>query len=408
MIHLFINALAASAGGGLTYVRNVLPQFAAREDVRVTVLLSRALRSQLANPGHISFIERELSGGVASRFWFEQRHLPQLIRQVRADVLLSTGNFALWNSPVPQILLSRNALYTSRDFLRDLRRRSDYSLWLDTELKAEFARWSIRRADATVAPSTAFANQLRDWTGVDVTAIHHGFDPESFFADQTPLPETARRELEATEGVLRLLFVSHYNYYRNFETLIRTLPLLRDRLAPKRVCLILTCKLRSEANPGSYRADSAAHLVRQLGLAENVIELGSIPYSLLHHLYRASDIYVTAAYAESFAHPLVEAMSSGLPIVAADTEVHREICGEAALFFPRMSPPALADQVCRLVQDDELATNSSAKGQLRSRDFSWKKHVQQLIDLAQSRFKGVIPEPSEEDFARIPRGPNLT
>jgi glycosyltransferase involved in cell wall biosynthesis len=397
MIHLFINALAASAGGGLTYVRNVLPQFGARDDVRVTVLVSPALRAQLANSGRVSIIEQESPGGVAARFWFEQRRLPQLIRQVQADVLLSTGNFALWNSPVPQILLSRNALYTSRDFLRDLRSRGDYKIWLDTELKAAFAQSSIRRADVTVAPSRAFANQLRDWTGVEVTAIYHGFDAESFMADQTPLPEAARRGLDASEGAVRLLFVSHYNYYRNFETLIRALALLRDRLAPRRVCLILTCKLCSDSNPGSYSADSAAHLVQQLRLAESVIELGSIPYGLLYQLYRASNVYVTAAYAESFAHPLVEAMSSGLPVVAANTEVHREICGESALFFPPMSPTGLADQVCRFVQDEELAKSSSAGGLLRSRDFTWKQHVQQLLDLAQSRFKPAMTSPADGD-----------
>ena len=44
MIHLFINALSASAGGGLTYVRNVLPRLALRDDVRTTVLLSEAAR----------------------------------------------------------------------------------------------------------------------------------------------------------------------------------------------------------------------------------------------------------------------------------------------------------------------------------------------------------------------------
>lgn len=398
MIHLFINALAASAGGGLTYVRNVLPQFAARDDVRATVLLSSALRTQLANSGQVSIIEQDPPGGVAARFWFEQRRLPHLIRQAGADVLLSTGNFALWNSPVPQILLSRNALYTSRDFLRDLRSRGDYKIWLDTELKAEFARWSIRRADVTVAPSTAFANQLRDWTGVEVAAIHHGFDAESFVADQTPLPETARRALDASDSALRLLFVSHYNYYRNFETLIRALALLRDRLAPRRVCLILTCKLRSDSNPGSYSADSAARLVQQLGLAESVIELGSIPYGRLHHLYHASHIYVTAAYAESFAHPLVEAMSCGLPIAAADTEVHREICGESALFFPAMSPTALADQVCRFVQDEEISKSSSVKGLRRSRDFTWKQHVQQLLDLAQSRFAETIAKQVQKEL----------
>jgi hypothetical protein len=83
-----------------------------------------------------------------------------LIRHSGADVLLSTGNFALYRSPVPQILLSRNALYTSSYFLHDLRDRGDYRLWLDTEVKATLAQWSVRAADCTVAPSEAFANEL--------------------------------------------------------------------------------------------------------------------------------------------------------------------------------------------------------------------------------------------------------
>jgi glycosyltransferase involved in cell wall biosynthesis len=384
MIHLFINALAASAGGGLTYVRNVVPHFAEHDDVQITVLLSRALCAQLASYRNLSIIEPEASGSVVSRVRFEQLHLPKLIRRARADVLICSGNFALARSPVPQILLSRNSLYTSSDFRQDLHSRGDYVLWLDNELKTQFARWSIRHADATVAPSRAFANELRDWTGVDVKAIHHGFDREAFVANQTPLPEPIRRALDGTAGALRLLFVSHYNYYRNFETLIRALPLLREKLAPRQVHLILTCKLRSDANPGSYVAESAADLVTRLNLARNVVELGSVAYDLLHHVYRACDIYVTPAYAESFAHPLVEAMSSGLPVVASDLPVHREICGEAARYFPRFSPSLLAERVIELCQSPELLKEFSARALLRARDFSWEKHVNELLALVHS------------------------
>jgi hypothetical protein len=64
MIHLFINARAASAGGGLTYVRNLVPQLAEHEDVRVTMLLSPSLRAQLASYRNGTFIERKPPGGV--------------------------------------------------------------------------------------------------------------------------------------------------------------------------------------------------------------------------------------------------------------------------------------------------------------------------------------------------------
>jgi glycosyltransferase involved in cell wall biosynthesis len=228
MIHLFMNALAASAGGGLTYVRNVIPQIAARSDARATVLLDRGLRCEFLTPSNVEFLEWEGPSRPALRFWMEQREVRELARRSGAGVLLSAGNFAVWNSPLPQLLLSRNSLYTSRDFEVDLRARGEYRIWLDTRMKAEFANWSIRAADRVVAPSQSFADELQRWTGQPVSAIHHGLDRDTFLRDYSPLPDVVRQKLESAHGALRLLFVSHYNYYRNFETLIRALPLIRQ------------------------------------------------------------------------------------------------------------------------------------------------------------------------------------
>lgn len=382
MIHLFINALAASAGGGLTYVHNVVPLFSGRADARATVLVNAALGKELGQPGNVDLQIVDAPDGAGRRYWFEQRRLPELIRQSRADVLLSAGNFALSKSPVPQILLSRNALYTSADFRNDLRQRHAYVLLLDNALKAEFAKRSILRADVTVAPSEAFAAELRQWTGAEVRTIHHGFDREAFLQDESPLPEPVQRQLDETRDAVRLLFVSHYNYYRNFETLLRALPLLRESFAPRPVRLLLTCKLQSGLNPGSYRAGPAAALVRRLKISDNIVELGFVPYRQLHQVYARSDVYVTPAYAESFAHPLVEAMSTGRPVVASDIPVHREICGKAATYFDRFSAEALAGAVVHVATSAAMADKLAAAGLRRSGDFSWKTHLEAILQLA--------------------------
>jgi glycosyltransferase involved in cell wall biosynthesis len=305
------------------------------------------------------------------------------MRQSGAQVLISTGNFALRHSPVPQILLSGNSLYLSGDFYRDVRKRRDYFLWFDTLIKGRFARRSVHWADVIVAPSKAFADELGKWAGKEVLAAHHGFDHDLFTSDSTPLPDSMLDRLQESADALKLLFVSHYNYYRNFETLIRALPILRDRLPGKKIKLLLTCHLSSSRNPGSYRAESAAALADTLGIRDNLVELGTVPYRSLHHLYRACDIYVSPAYAETFAHPLVEAMSSGLPVVASDLPVHREICGDAGVFFPRFSAAALAERVLQIQQSPELAENLSRNGLRRSRDFSWSEHVERLLALAE-------------------------
>jgi glycosyltransferase involved in cell wall biosynthesis len=397
MIRLFINGLAASAGGGLTYLRNVIPHLARRVDTETTVLLNPAIRREFGELPNVSFVEELESWSAPRRLIREQTKLPKLVRRSGAQVLMSAGNFALWNSPVPQILLSRNSLYTSGDFLRDVRARGDYAMWVDTLVKGWLARRSISCADITVAPSDAFAQELSQWSGRKVLSLHHGFDRDAFTSDDAPLQATAKAQLEEAKDALRLLFVSHYNYYRNFETLFRAMPILKSRLKGKQVKLFLTCRLKSEQNPGTYRAESAAALINDLRGGQDIVELGTIPYHSLHHLYRACHIYVTPAYAESFAHPLIEAMSSDLPVVASDLRVHREICGDAALYFPRFSPDALAERVMQIQESPELAENLSRNGVRRARDFSWSEHVQRLVVLAEELGRGgsatEVPEP---------------
>lgn len=381
MIRLFINGLAASAGGGLTYLRNVIPCLARRVDAETTVLLSPAICHEFGKLPNISFLQSSENSGVFRRFIREQTTLPKLIRQSGAQVLISAGNFALWNSPVPQILLSRNSLYTSSNFLRDVRARGDYAIWVDTRIKGWLARRSIGRADITVAPSEAFARELHQWSGEEVVSLHHGFDLDAFTNDAAPLPAAAQTQLEQAKDAIRLLFVSHYNYYRNFETLFRAMPILSRRLK-KQVKLFLTCRLNSGENPGTYRAESAASLASEVRESGRIVELGTISYRSLHHLYRACHIYVTPAYAESFAHPLVESMSSGLPVVASDLAVHREICGNAAVYFPCFSPDALAERVLQIQESPELAEQLSNNGLRRAGYFSWSEHVDRLVVLA--------------------------
>jgi glycosyltransferase involved in cell wall biosynthesis len=308
--------------------------------------------------------------------------LPALVTSSGADVLISAGNVSLANSPVPQILLSRNALYTSEHFFSDIIHRKQYGLWFAEKCKAALARQSAEWADCTIAPSVSFAQELKTWTGVDVLALHHGFNSKTFVGCPTKLPTSAATKLQAASGCIRLLFVSHYNYYRDFETLFRAIPAIRRQLAPVPVRLFLTCQLSPGKNPGSYRADSAAQLIRELSIRDEVVELGVVPYDSLYQLYRSCHLYVTPAYAESFAHPLVEAMASGLPVVASDLAVHQEICGEAARFFPVFCPDALARITVELAKSPTLRAHMSESGRRRTQDFSWSRHVDALIATA--------------------------
>jgi glycosyltransferase involved in cell wall biosynthesis len=99
-------------------------------------------------------------------------------------------------------------------------------------------------------------------------------------------------------------------------------------------------------------------------------------------LYRDSDLFVFPSIAESFGHPLVEAMASGLPILASDIPVCREICGEAAIYFDPFDEKSLAQAIVHLAEDTTLRKRLSEAGRRRAvSQFNWTDHVRRLVTL---------------------------
>jgi glycosyltransferase involved in cell wall biosynthesis len=89
----------------------------------------------------------------------------------------------------------------------------------------------------------------------------------------------------------------------------------------------------------------------------------------------------------------VEAMATGLPVVASDLPVHREIGGEAALYFERFSPDALAERVTQVVRSPETSKRLAALGIVRARQFSWNAHVEKILELCGTMLDPRRPRP---------------
>ncbi len=390
MLRVLINALASTAGGGITYLRNVLPRLE-RYDARNSyfVLTPAESVNGYANyeSGRVIVEPIATRGGAAGRLLWEQTWLRDFIKSRGIDVLVSLGNFALLGAKIPQILFNRNDLYFSPEFERDLKSRKLYGALAGHRVKSLLARASIRNAEINVTPTAAFANRIRAYDGLSEASfevIHFGFDPDIFTACDEPLPEWQLARLKPSESVLRLLYVSHYNYYRNFETLIHALPIIKQKIAEsmgKKVLLALTTDIKRGAVYGGYDATSASDLIDELGLREDIAMLGAVDYAKPHHVYRVCDAFVCPSYSESFGHPLLEAMASGAPVVAADREVHREVCGDAALYFDTFNEKDLAGKVATMLSDYDLRTKLKRRGLERSKMFLWDAHVSKLVKL---------------------------
>ena len=68
-----------------------------------------------------------------------------------------------------------------------------------------------------------------------------------------------------------------------------------------------------------------------------------------------------------------------------DTAVHREVAGDAAVYFGTFEPEALADQLEAVLGSPAVRDALARRGRGRSTRFSWEHHVREIVQLLDGR-----------------------
>lgn len=119
----------------------------------------------------------------------------------------------------------------------------------------------------------------------------------------------------------------------------------------------------------------------QLGISANTVFTGYIHD--LTRVYWASDIFISSSRSETFGHAVVEAMASGLPVVARDIPVLREIInhGENGFFIDFKDIETDALTVSELIRNLELRKKIGIAARNRvEKNFSFNKYVSSYTD----------------------------
>ena len=185
-----------------------------------------------------------------------------------------------------------------------------------------------------------------------------------------------------SEGQRLILAVSGYAVHKNFETLVDAVPLLLDR--GESLKLVMTISAEGVGAPEAYEALMGR--IERLGVRDHVRCVGPVAWGQLQHAYRAADVFVIPSLTESFGQTMVEAMSCGLPIVASDVAVNREVLRDAALFFDTFDAASCAEAIARVLEDSgDLESILRQRALARSRDFSWTRYATELLAV----FRGI-------------------
>jgi glycosyltransferase involved in cell wall biosynthesis len=120
--------------------------------------------------------------------------------------------------------------------------------------------------------------------------------------------------------------------------------------------------------PAKQRVPEVADRVSALHLEERVHHSGYVTQAELGALYRGAACLVFPSLHEGFGLPMVEAMASGTPVVAASSGALPEVAGGAAVLVPPSDPDALAEGVRTALSDRPRLV---ALGLARAAQFTW-------------------------------------
>jgi glycosyltransferase involved in cell wall biosynthesis len=121
-----------------------------------------------------------------------------------------------------------------------------------------------------------------------------------------------------------------------------------------------------------------------LQIRESVSFVTRIHPSEMPALYQKASVLVMPSYVETFGLPMLEAMACGIPVIASDIPVAREVCGEAAYYYRLGDPDDLAEKLLSVLRDSSKRFRLIEAGMERAQHFSWDKVAIELLQLLKS------------------------
>jgi len=112
---------------------------------------------------------------------------------------------------------------------------------------------------------------------------------------------------------------------------------------------------------------------------EGVRFAGYVADADLPGLYAGGNLFVSPSLYEGFGLPPLEAMAAGVPVLASDIPVHREVLGSSADYFNPRDPGELAAKIADLLSDPHRRDALRRAGRLRAEAFTWQKAADRLV-----------------------------
>ena len=132
--------------------------------------------------------------------------------------------------------------------------------------------------------------------------------------------------------------------------------------------------------------DDLIVLIEKLNLRHQVLFLHNVPTNDLPAIYKAANIFIYPSIFEGFGIPILEALSTGTPVITSNGSCFMETGGDAAIYVNHDNPEELAEAINKIVSSPNLQEEMIQKGFIHSEKFSDK----QIVDNLMRVYSGVL------------------
>ena len=304
------------------------------------------------------------------RILWAQCVLPFQMRKHAIDVLLSAGMTAPFICPVPSFVMIFDLQHVNQP--QNFTKFQLFFLKTIIYLSARSARGVLTISEKSksdivrhysIAPERVFVTHLAS-------------DPGAFHTQSAEDISAVRKKYKLPERFI--LYIASSLPHKNYVRLLDAFRLVRAKDPSIKLVLI-----------GAREAgqDVVAKRIEELGIKDDVVFSGWLPFEDIPLIYAASELFVFPSLHEGFGIPVLEAMAAGVPVVCSDIEPLTEVVGQAAYLVDPLSSGDMAEGMLKVLTDGGLRERLVRDGLKRAENFSWKKTAMDTLSLISPRFK---------------------
>lgn len=246
-------------------------------------------------------------------------------------------------------------------------------LYSSTDLK--YHNWalshSLKHASYIIAISQFTKKDIMQYFSIDpskIGVIYEGYDEKIF----------RRLKDKKTTRPSYILFIGRLEEKKNIVGMIRAYAILRKEKSIKHQFILA-------GSPGFGSEKIEAELTKlPEDIRKDIILPGYVSQGKYIELLQNADVLFFCTFFEGFGLPPLEAMASGVPVVASNRTAIPEVCGKAALLVDPAKPLEMAFALSKVLNNTGFRNALISKGLARATLFSWRKTAEKTLQVLES------------------------